>query len=387
VKKLRPLLIATAILSLLAAACGSGKTTTTAPTTAAGPKQQITVKIAHVAALTGAISAANQAQVRGMDLALEKANASGKYKIEIKRDDSGADPTKAVAITKENAADSSIVLQIGPAASGEFFAAVPLAESLKLPIYSVIAGGTYPGEYSDWTWNSGLPEDAAIPGLIKFAKDKSAKTIGVLFPSDQDFGKTAAASFTKAAKDAGFNIVSESFGSKDVSFAAQVSKLKGSNPDLVYIATVPQQAGFLIKGIRDGGITVPTMSTDNSVGNHKLVVDNSQGAAEGHVIVSAYDPFSTRPVVKDYATAFNAKFPGVAIAQDPYSYDGIMIVKAALESIQAPVTREKVKEALGKVSIEGVTGSKISWPTGHGVAQREGFATIKLTKSGDIAPL
>jgi ABC-type branched-subunit amino acid transport system substrate-binding protein len=123
------------------------------------------------------------------------------------------------------------------------------------------------------------------------------------------------------------------------------------------------------------------------VGNHKLVVDNSQGAAEGHVIVSAFDPFSTRQTVKDYTAAFNAKFPGVAIAQDPYSYDGIMVVKAALETIDAPVTREKVKAALGKVSIEAVTGTKISWPTGHGVAQREGFATLKLLKSGDIAPV
>lgn len=381
-------IVAAALVALVAGACSSSKSSSTTNTTAAAAgQQQIVVKIAHLAALTGNIAAANAAQVRGMDLALDKVNATGKYKIEIKRDDTGADPTKAVALTKENAADSSIVLQIGPAASSEFFAAIPLAESLKLPIYSVIAGGTYPGQYSDWTWNSGLPEDAAIPGLIDFAKSKQAKTIGVLFTSDLDFGKTAADSFTKAAKSAGFNVVSESFSSKDVSFAAQVSKLKAANPDLVYIATVPQQAGFLIKGIRDGGITVPTMSTDNSVGNHKLVMDNSQGAADGHVIVSAFDPFSSRQIVKDYIAAFNAKYPGVAVAQDPYAYDGILIVKAALESINGPVTRDAVKAALGKVSIEGVTGTQISWPTGHGVAQRQGFATLKLLKSGDIAPV
>jgi len=385
VKKHWTIVAAVAVLAIITAACGGSSKSSSASAPPSSGQQ--TIKLAHLAALTGNIAAANEAQVRGMDLALDKVNATGKDKIEIKRDDTGADPAKAVALMKQNATDSSIMLQFGPAASSEFFAAVPLAEGLKLPTYSFIAGGTYPGQYSDWTWNSGLPEEAAIPGLIKFAKDKKAKTIGVLYAGDLDFGKTAADSFTKAAKDAGFNVVSESVSSKDVSFSAQVSKLKAANPDLVYIADVPQQAGFLLKGIRDGGITVPTMSTDNSVGNHKLVVDNSQGAAAGHVIVSAFDPFSTRPMVQDYLTAFKAKFPGQAVAQDPYAYDGILVVKAALESIKGSVTRESLKDAMSKVSIEGVTGTKISFPQGHGVAQREGLATFQLTNTGDIAPL
>lgn len=355
--------------------------------TAAEGGEQTVVRISHIAALTGDISAANEAQIRGMDLALEQVNSTGRYRIEIEREDSGADPAVSVGLMRENGANDDIVLQIGPAASGEYFSAIPLAADLELPTYSIIAGGIYPGEYNEWTWNTGLPETAAVPGLLEYAESIGAETIGVMYASDLDFANTAAEAFSSAAEEAGFELVTETFSGEDVSFAAQVSNMQAENPDLIYLADIPQQAGFVLKAIRDGGITVPTMSTDNSVGNHALVAENAQGAAEGHVIVSAFDPFSTRPIVTDYIAAFEEAYPDQQISFDPFGYDGIMLVKAALESIDGEVTREAVRDAMASVSIEGVTGTEISFPDGFGVASREGLAVLQLTADGEAEPL
>jgi branched-chain amino acid transport system substrate-binding protein len=346
------------------------------------------VHIAQLSALTGNLSAAaNEAHNRGIDWALEKVNATGHIRIDLDRQDTGGDQARAIALTRENAADDKIVLQIGPATSAEFFSVIPLAKSLHLPVYATFAGGTYPGDYNEWTFNTGFPDAAAIPILVKYAaKTLKAKKAAVLYVSDNDYGTTANKIFTSDAKKAGIDVTSAGFSAKDVDFSAQVTRLKATDPDVVFIAAQPQQSGFVIKAVRDGGIDVPTMSTDNAVGNHKLVFDNSQGTAEGHIVVTPVNPFSDRPQAKAYFEAFPKKFPGAEVSWDPYGYDGIMLLDKALESIKGDITRDKVRAALGKATLDGVTG-EIAFPEGYGVASRSELDILQMGADGTLEPL
>jgi branched-chain amino acid transport system substrate-binding protein len=116
---------------MLAVACGGASGGGT--TTGSGP---VTVHIAHLADLTGAVKDSNKVQIEGMNIALDEINndPNTKFKIVIDRQDTGADPTKALAEMKDVADNSQVVLQIGPPSSTEFFAAVPQAEKLKMPV-------------------------------------------------------------------------------------------------------------------------------------------------------------------------------------------------------------------------------------------------------------
>lgn len=344
--------------------------------------EPVTVTIAHLADLTGPTAEANAAQIRGMDLALAELEESSDVTIEIQREDTGGDPTRALALMREVDANEDVVLQIGPAQTPEFFAAVPVAEQLELPTYSIISGGVFPGEFNEWTWRSGFPDNTAIPDLVEYASDElGASTAAVLFANDNDFSRFGGEFYETTASEAGLEVTSESFSESDTDFSAQVSNVASSEPDVVFISTIPDQAGFLIKSIRDGGIDAPILATNNSVGDVALVADNSEAAADGVIVAAAFDPASDRQIVQDYLAAFDEAYPDTDVSFSPFGYDGIMIVADAVSRIDGEVTRESVREAMGEVQIEGLTGERLLFPDGFGDVRREGVALLEI--SGD----
>src|SRR5688572_10413844 len=84
-----------------------------------GPKEK-TFRLALAVPLTGDIAAMGQGMKRGADLAVEEANASGrfKYKIELKAFDDRADPKEAVNVANQIVSDAGIAAVIGHLNSG-----------------------------------------------------------------------------------------------------------------------------------------------------------------------------------------------------------------------------------------------------------------------------
>lgn len=365
----KTLLATLASLQVLVLACGGASSTTTS---SSGP---IEVKIAHLADLTGGIKDANKFQIEGMDIALSEVNTpSAKYKITIDRQDTGADPAKALALMKDVASTSDYVLQIGPPSSTEFFAAIPQAEKLKMPILSMVSGGYYNGTFNQYVFRTSFPDTSAMPALIDYAKTKlNAKSLGSVYANDSDSPRTNGEQMAKAATAKGMKTISYSFSSKDVDFSAQVSKMASDKPDVLFISVLPAQLPFLLKAIRAGGITSKMISTSSVFsGDLKAIYANSGGAADGVIVSTAFDPDSTRQVVKDYEAKFKQLHPDQTISFDVYGYDAIKIIANALSHVSGAVTRDSLRLAFAKVNVDGLTGQGITFPTGYGdVSRRE----------------
>ena len=70
------------------------------------------------------------------------------------------------------------------------------------------------------------------------------------------------------------------------------------------------------------------------------------------------------------------------------AYDGMRVVENALLTLKGRrVTRENLRAALGKVHVEGLTASELSFPKGYGDVIRRGISLVKIVAPGVYAPL
>jgi branched-chain amino acid transport system substrate-binding protein len=385
---IRRLLVACAAIALTASACGSSsKKTASPPTTAAGAASLVEVTLGHIADLTGPAKSSNEAQLRGVGIATQDLATEGKVKIDLNRIDSGGDTTRATAALRQLADDSKVLATFGPANSGEFFAASPLAAQVKLPIVSISSGGTPPAPFNPYTFRTSFPDNRAIPFGVDYAKSTlNASKVATLYANDNDFARTSGEFFDKTVKDKGLNLVDhETFSAKDIDFSAQAQKIAAAKPDVVmFSANV--NAGLLIKAIRAVLPNTPMVTTASTLNTPSTAFEAAGGNTSKVFVVSAFNPADTRPVVqnfiKEYQAANAGQMPGT---QEALGYDALRFMGAAVASVKGPVTRDSLLAAMGKASFEGVTGT-ISFPDGSGDASRNGASILTVVAPGVFGP-
>src|SRR5665811_539995 len=323
-------LVLVLVIAVVAVACSTSETvdtptttagdtaTTTAgdtATTTAAPAEPIKVTIAHLADLTGPAKAPNEAQIRGIELALAKLATEGEVEITLDRRDTSCDAARATAIMAEVVADDSIVFQFGPACSGEFFAAIPIAEQNEIPIASFSSGGVFPGEFPAWAFRTSFAENAASKAIVRLLQEELGATrIATAFTGDNDFARTSAEFFITQAEAAGLDIVNnQTFSSQDLSYTTISEEIVASNPDAVYIATSSNTEGLLIKALRAAGLEVPVVGSNNTFHSPKDVWETAGGGLGDVFFVAPYDPADTRPIVQEFLAAFAAAFPDACL--------------------------------------------------------------------------
>jgi branched-chain amino acid transport system substrate-binding protein len=350
-----------------------------------------TVHIAHLSAL--AFAQAYQ-ELDGVTLALKKVNAeSTKYKIVIDPPmTTGVNIATAVALTKQNAADSSIMLQLGPFSGNELLALIPQAEALKFPILAPSLSGPIPA-FNSWVFRMGAPETKRQPALLAYAKDTlKAKSMAIVYVVEQEASKGSADGMAKLAAQAGITTNSYGVRQTDVDFSSLATTIAGTKPDVIYLATPNIVLPFVMKAIRARGITTPFVSSTSWVnGDLAKIYTNSGKAAEGTIVANPVNLFSNRPIVIDFIAAWSQEHQGLGIGSvglEVYGYDSVLAISAALNGINGPVTRDSLRQALGKVKFDGVTGTSLTFaPVGYGDVVRAGVALNKYVAPGVLEPL
>lgn len=360
---------------------GGDPTATTSGDTTGEP---IEIRIAQIADLTGPAKAANEQQVAGIELALDVLAEQGLVDITIDRRDTSGDVARATATMTEVAADDSIVWQFGPANTGEFFAAIPIADQLQIPIDSISSGGVYTEEFNDYSFRTSFAENAATEALVSYIQDDLGfDDIAALYANDNDFARTSAEYFVSEAQEAGINLTTQqTFSTQDINFSTQTAGIVSSDPEAVYVAT-NVNAGLVVKALRDAGFDGPIVATNNTFHTPQDVFDTSGGATEGVFFVAPYDPNDDRQVVADFVAAFAEKYDGAQpTVQNALGYDAVMMLAQAVTEVDGEITRESLRDAFAATHYEGITGTDLSFPDGKGDVRREGIHILTIEAPG-----
>ena len=107
---------------------------------------QETIKIGHVAALSGGSAQSGEAITRGLTIAIEEVNAKGGLlggrKLELIQRDDKSVPPKGVVAARELIAKEKVVALFGGINSPVALATVPVVNKEKVPYMAVWAAGT-----------------------------------------------------------------------------------------------------------------------------------------------------------------------------------------------------------------------------------------------------
>lgn len=298
-------------------------------------KEEKEIRIGVTLPLTGDAAIWGQSQKDGYDLALSHINArggiNGKKIVLIYEDDKGL-PKDGVAALQKLISIDKIKLLTGIANSSVALAYIPIINEQKILFIS--SGASSPkltgvSKYFFRTWPSDIAEALA---MAKYAHDAlKFNNIAILYINN-DYGIGLSEPFKSTFESLGGKIVSsENFEQGSTDFRTQLTKIKASNPEAIYLAGNPVEMGRSIKQMRELGIKKQVLSISTLNDKEVFSIAGAE-ALEGIIITDAsFDPKSEEPAAKkfmqDFRTMFNHE-PGILANT---AYDALMILTQAIE--------------------------------------------------------
>lgn len=277
------------------------------------------IKIGITVPLTGFAAADGKSALDGAKLAVVQANAKGGVKGEkidlVIYDDQASAKESVPAATKLIEKDK-VVGAIGGSYSGSVRAAAAVFQEAKVPLVTAFAihpDITRAGDYMFRVSAMGEVQGRAGAKLVNTLGKKNV----LLITLKNDFGQSLAAGFKEAAPKLGLNVVDElEYAMADRQFGALVSKVKASNPEVIYASGYFYTAGPLVNQLRAAGVTAPIIGQEGYDSDKFMEIAGP--ASEGVLVTTSLDRDSAAPATKaflaDYKQAYQVGADMVAAA-------------------------------------------------------------------------
>lgn len=373
-KLLAFVMAATMVFSL--AACGSSNSndssnsgdSSDSDSAQSGDEVQ-TFKLGSIGPLTGDAAIYGQAVVNGAQLAVDEINASdSKIKFEFQGEDDEADGEKSVN-AYNTLMDWGMQVLVGPTTTGasmsvadacyndRTFMITPSASAVD-----VTAGKDNVFQVCFTDPNQGTSSADYIAQNMPDAK------IAVLYRNDDAYSQGIHDTFVKEATDKGMAVVYEGTFTNDsaTDFSVQLAGAQTAGADLVFMPIYYQPASIILAQAKAMGYA-PTFFGVDGMDGILTMPGFDASLAEGVMLLTPFSVNSEDAATQSFVKTYTEKY-GVEpnqFAAD--AYDGVYIVKAALEKAgcTADMSSTDICEALIQVmptlSVDGLTGKAMTW--------------------------
>lgn len=344
------------VLSMLLGACGGGGAST--------------IQVGVIAELTGDIPAVGASCKNAADMAVKEINDAGglevggkKYQIQLSVEDNGGKADQSASAAQKLITQQNVVAIIGPNASRYAIPASEIAESSKVVLIS--PWSTNPkttlnaktNEAKKYVFRAAFIDPFQGRVVAKFAMDTlKAKKAAVLYDVASDYNKGIAEFFKQTFEESGGQVVAfETYTTNDKDFSAQLTKIKDTNPDVVFLPNYYSEVPLQIQQAKRLGITVPFLGSD-SWGSAELIKLCGTDC-EGYYFSTHYAADNATPVAKKFIDGYKAKYGTTPDDVAALTYDSFGLLWQALKDA-GKVDRQSVRDALAKIpNYEGVTGT------------------------------
>jgi branched-chain amino acid transport system substrate-binding protein len=325
------------------------------------------ISVAVAGPMTGGESAFGRQMKNGADLAVADLNAAGGVngkKLALQVGDDACDPKQARSVA-EKFASSKV-----PFVAGHFCSSssIPASEAYaEGNVLQITPASTNPVFTERKLWNvlrvCGRDDQQGLVAAQYILKAFAGKNIAIL-NDKTTYGKGLADETKKALNAGGMKEkLFESYNKGDKDFNSIVSRLKRENIDLVYVGGYHQEAGLILRQMRDQGMKTLLMAGDAM--NDKEFASITGAAAEGTLFTFGPDP-RNKPTAKAIVEKFKAK--GI----DPEGYT--LYTYAAFQIWSQAAT--KVKSTDPKKVMEAIKGGE--WDTVLGKLSFDAKGDIKV---------
>ena len=181
------------------------------------------------------------------------------------------------------------------------------------------------------------------------------KDVAVLYDVSSDYGKGIYEAFIEEAKAKGLNVVADqSFSGGDKDFNTQLTTIKSSGADVIFVPGYYQEASFILTQARQLGIDTPFVGSDGWDGVTTQLGENAD-IANGAIFLSPFFSADTTENVKNFVDSYKKEYGSTPDQFAADAYDGVYAIAKAYK-LAGSKDSDKLIEAMKSVEVDGVTG-------------------------------
>ncbi len=346
------LVAAVLLVALLAAGCGGETTTTTAgdtattagatPTTAAAAAPTgDPIVIGAIVSATGPGAALGEQERNTLKMQQDLINAAGGVlgrPLEIVIEDDKSDPKEAVTAANKLLQQDKAVALIASTISSSTLAVKEIAAQKGVPQMAMAAANDITDKPPfEWIWRTPQKDALAVERALGYiANTLKLKKIAVLH-DENAFGSSGNAEIAKQAPSFGLEVVAtESYKTNDTDMTAQLTKIKGSDPEVLIVWGTNPGPALVAKNMKQLGMTIPYVGS-HGIANQtfiKLAGDAAEGVVfpAGRLLVpsSITDP-SQKAVTDKFISDYQAAYGSPPNPFAGYAFEAITILADAIK--------------------------------------------------------
>ena len=296
------------------------------------------VLVGAVYPITGRFSSAHLPLRYGIELAVEEINNARLDGVKIKRiiEDDQSTVEGAVKAFNKLIHQARVSVILGPASSSQVPEAFSMAQRDQVVAMSPISAASGLSAIGDFVFRTNLTTDVLIPNGVRVTQEKLGyQRVATLFDGIDLFSQTSDKELKNALADNGVEIlITESFQTEAADFSVQLTRIKVSEPDAIFISsTVADIPNILIQG-RDLGIPFDIPFIVN-LSLSKDLVEAAGDAAEGTITFTSWDSTADTPGNQTFVQNYIDKYgiePNIWAAQ---CHAAVYILAKAIEDAQS----------------------------------------------------
>lgn len=314
-------------------------------------------KIGGIGPLTGDASSYGISVKQGSQVAIDEINAAGGVngkKLELVFEDDVNDAEKAVSAYNK-IMDQGVTALVGAVTSGCSIAVSD--ESVKDGILQITPSGSAQ-ECTKQPNSFRICFTDPLQGqtMAKYIADNGYKNVAIIYDVASDYSKGIKEAFVAEAGNVGLNIAAEeSFTSGDIDFKTQLTKIKGTNADCIFLPIYYAEVAAISEQATTVGVSLPYFGADGWDG----VIDQLGGDTtniNGAIFLTPFVATADKENVKSFVAAYEKAYNATPDQFAADGYDAVYAIKAAIEACGSDVTNENLVAAMTKIEVKGVTG-------------------------------
>jgi branched-chain amino acid transport system substrate-binding protein len=333
--------------------------------------------------LTGATAIFGISTKNGIDLAVDAVNSAGgilgKRVRVIFEDDRGIAQEAQRAVTKLISQDGVIAL-LGAVASVRSMASAPIAQANRIPMISPASTNPKVTQQGDYIFRACFIDPFQGFVMARFAFDTlKVRKAAILRDSKQDYSNSLADNFAESLRRMGGTIlVDESYSLRDTDFNAQLTRIKASNPDAVFVPGLFTEVGLIAVQAKALGLTVPLLGAD--AWDSPKLVEIGGDALNGSYYSNHYSATDPGPENQNFVAKYKERYREAPEALAALGFDSARLLFDAIRRANS-TDPSKVRDAIAQTAdFPGVTG-RISLDTARNAIKP---AVVLQVKSGKI---
>lgn len=358
IKKATGLALA-ATLALSLTACGSGSDTTTEQSgTDAGDGSVARFVIGAMGPVTGENASYGTSVKQGAQIAIDEINEAGGIngsKFELNFLDDQAD-AQAAQSAYNKLMDEGANAILGAVTSGATLGITELtAEDGILQVTP--SGSAQECTANDNAFRICFTDPLQGTQMADLMADTlKYKKVAVIYDVASDYSKGMHDAFVEEAKAKGIEIVAdESFTSGDKDFNTQLTTIKASGAEAIFVPGYYQEAAFILTQAKKQGMDIPFLGGDGWDGVLAQLKDDTT-LANGVIFLSPFFAEDTTDVVTNFVTKYVENYRETPDQFAADAYDGVYAIAKAYEKAGSAKHEDLIK-AMHEIEINGATGT------------------------------